>query len=528
MDNIFTETLIRLKNTLIDVTKKEVTDEQFIEKQISEWKASIERSDMIAGERYYLGLHDILSRKRTAIGADGKPTIIDNLPNNRIVDNQYKKMVDQKVNYLLGKPITISCTNDKYTKILNEVYDRRFNKMLRQVGEDAYNCGKGWLYPYYNEEGKLQFKRIKPYEFRASWKDDEHTILEYGIRVYDVLECRGTKETWKQKVEVYTSEGIDYFDLSTSGKIIPCEPFHQNYMYVSDEESYNWSKIPLICFKYNSSEQTLLKSVKSLQDGINLIESNFQNNMEEDTRNTILVLVNYDGQNLGEFRRNLTTYGAVKVKSSKDFPSGDVKTLQVAVNAQNYESILKIFKRALIENAMGYDAKDDRMGSNPNQMNIQSMYNDIDMDANGTETEFQASLEQLQWYVNTHLSNTGKGDYSNEKVDFIFNRDVMMNETEVIGNCLKLDGLLSKRTIISQIPWVTDVNKELELIDKEKEEQDAYNPFMQGVEDDILGNKGTGIGAANNKEGNNQLPNNRKGIFQSGSGNQGKDRKLVQ
>lgn len=30
---------------------------------------------------------------------------------------------------------------------------------------------------------------------------------------------------------------------------------------------------------------------------------------------------------------------------------------------------------------MGFDAKDDRLSGNPNQMNIQSMYSDIDTDA---------------------------------------------------------------------------------------------------------------------------------------------------
>ena len=57
---------------------------------------------------------------------------------------------------------------------------------------------------------------------------------------------------------------------------------------------------------------------------------------------------------------------------------GGVKTLTVEVNAENYKSILEVFKKALIENARGYDAKDERMSGNPNQMNIQSMYSDID------------------------------------------------------------------------------------------------------------------------------------------------------
>ena len=71
----------------------------------------------------------------------------------------------------------------------------------------------------------------------------------------------------------------------------------------------------------------------------------------------------------------------------------------------------EIFKKALIENAMGYDAKDDRLSGNPNQMNIQSMYSDIDTDANDTESEAQATMDDVLWFVNCHLANTGQGDF---------------------------------------------------------------------------------------------------------------------
>jgi hypothetical protein len=52
-----------------------------------------------------------------------------------------------------------------------------------------------------------------------------------------------------------------------------------------------------------------------LQDAINITLSDFENNMQEDPRNTILILKNYDGENLAEFRANLAAYGAVKVKT---------------------------------------------------------------------------------------------------------------------------------------------------------------------------------------------------------------------
>ena len=37
---------------------------------------------------------------------------------------------------------------------------------------------------------------------------------------------------------------------------------------------------------------------------------------------------------------------------------------------------------------MGYDGKDSKLSGNPNQMNIKSMYSDIDLDANRMEIEF--------------------------------------------------------------------------------------------------------------------------------------------
>ena len=104
---------------------------------------------------------------------------------------------------------------------------------------------------------------------------------------------------------------------------------------------------------------------------------------------------NYDGTNLGEFRKNLATFGAVKVLYDGE-TKGGVETLEISVNAENYKAILEIFKKALIENGMGYDAKDDRLAGNPNQMNIQSMYSDIDLDANDMETELDVYKRQAE------------------------------------------------------------------------------------------------------------------------------------
>ena len=464
----------------ISVSEK-LTDEQFIVKEIRRFKISKRRTDMMNGERYFEGKHDILSRQRTVIGKNGDLEIVKNLPNNRIVDNQYKKMVVQKTNYLLGQPFTIQCKNEQYTKLLKQFLNKKFMRTLKAVGEDSLNCGIGWLFPMYDEYGQFTFKRFSPLEIIPLWKDAEHSVLESFIRIYQVVAYKGNQEKIIEKVEVYDEVGVSYFELTDSGSLKPDGEQHVPYFSIEDQ-GFNWTKIPLIPFKYNNKEIPLINMVKSLQDGLNLIESNFQNQMEEDTRNTILVLVNYDGENLGEFRKNLATYGAVKVRTV-DGAGGDVRTLQVEVNADNYKAIIELFKKAIIENAMGYDAKDDRMSGNPNQMNIQSMYSDIDLDANGMETEYQAALEELLWFINMHLFNVGHGDFEGEDVEIIFNRDMMINEAEVIENVAKSVGIISDETLIANHPWVTNVDNELERIqaqkDKEQEQYGlAFNPAM--------------------------------------------------
>lgn len=471
-----------------------ITDERFIELEIQRFKVSQRRKEMIDGEKYHEGKHDILKRKRTIIGENGQLETVDNLPNNRIVDNQYGKMVDQKKNYLLGQPIVFNTENKVYGKLLKKIFNKKFQRLIKNVGEDSLNTGIGWLFIYYDEHGQFTMKRFKPYEIIPGWSDADHTSLDYAIRIYEVIAYEGQREKIIEKVEVYDENGIYRF-IMEGGKLEPDEEPFSNYFTTIDEDGeqiieqgWNWSKLPIVPWKYNSKEIPLIRKVKTLQDGLNLILSNFQNNMEEDARNTILVLMNYDGENLGQFRKNLATYGAVKVKTV-DGAAGDLKTLQVEVNAENYKAIIEIFKKAIIENAKGYDAKDDRMSGNPNQMNIQSMYSDIDLDANEMETEYQASFEELLWFVNVHLFNAGLGDFENEEVEVIFNRDIMISESEVITNIKGSVGIISDETLVAQHPWVDDPQAELEKMADQKEKEIAsfaYDPFKQNGQGGVV------------------------------------------
>ena len=141
-------------------------------------------------------------------------------------------------------------------------------------------------------------------------------------------------------------------------------------------------------------------------------------------------------------------YKAVKVRTV-DGADGGIDKLEITVNAENYKVILQELRKALIQNCKGYD------------------------------------VEELLWFVNQHLAMTGQGTYAAEQVEVIFNRDMMVNESQVIADINNSAGILSKRTLVSMHPWVSDVQAELDELEKEQEEQmEQFGNTFERVEGD--------------------------------------------
>lgn len=442
-------------------------DIRYLEMVLRKWLESPVRQEQLQAEKYYMGDHDILQREKKVIGADGELITITNVANNKLVDNQYRKLVDQKTNYVLGKPITIATSEDEYLELLGKVFTKKVHRQLRVLARYAVDGGIAWLYPYYDANSNFKLAVLPSYEICPVWKDKAHTELECVMRYFseEVFNENGGVNLIYH-VDLFTTHGITHFRYQ-GGSLIPEENAHSDYLYV-DGRGCNWDRLPMIPFKYNDEEIPLIRAVKSLQDSLNQVLSDFQNNMEEDPRTSILILKNYDGTNIPEFRQNLATYGVIKV-TTVDGVQGGVEALKVDVNAQNYQAILMQLKRAIVENGRGFDAKEERMDGDPNQMNIESMYTDIDLDVNAMETEFQAGFEELKWFIDQYLIHNGKADYTEEEVTFVFNRDIFINEDAKIDNCVKSMGVISNKTIIARHPWVTNLEHELAQIEEDKQ-----------------------------------------------------------
>jgi SPP1 family phage portal protein len=402
----------------------------------------------------------------------GKTAIL----NNRLIHNFIRKLTDQKVGYLLSKPLSIQTNDDKYLELLNDYFDKALLRLLQNVGKESINKGKGWLHVYYDDQGNLSFMRIPSEEIIPMWKDAAHTELYAVIRTYDVVAYEGTTKKIITKVEYWDTKGVKRYVLEGGQLIIDVDTVdnesHFSVQVGENEQLMNWEKVPFVCFKYNDDELPLIQFLKSLVDDYDKHKSDNSNNLE-DLPNSIYVVKGYDGTDTGELRKNLSTYRIIKTTGDQ---SSGVDTISLNIDTEAYKTHMEMNRKDIYEFGRGVDTQAKEFGNNPSGVALKSLYNDLDLDANTLETEFQASLEQLLWFIDVHLFNRGLGDFSNISVDFISNRDILINEMDTITNAKNSVGIISDETIAANHPWVTNVQEELKRLKDQGAEADPYTP----------------------------------------------------
>lgn len=438
------------------------------------------------GLRYYRGEHDIDKKKRLAMTKDGTMVEVLSLPNAKITDNQYAKAVDQKTNYQFSLVPSVAGKNEKYVFMVQQLFDKRFMRTLNKTAEEAFNCGIGWALVMLNETGdEVKLRKLDATEIVPDWEDNNHEKLRAVIRTYAQEEFVQGKLKSVSYCELYTADELIRFKIGNGEKyeLVERRPYIEK-----GGKGLKWDRIPIVYFKANKREIPLIRKVKAIQDAINTIISNYQDNMLEDARSTVLVVKNYGGTDTEDIRGAMNRTGIIAVESV-DGVNGGVDTLRIEVNSENYKTLLQILKDRLIENARAIDIKQERGGSAPNEMNIKSMYSDIELDANGIELEFQASFE----YFLTFFKQVHRIDQS-EEVDVTFKRNIMVNESETVRMIKDSVGLISDETLIANHPLVENAQEEIERIKKQNSEDEAddYHDHFHGKKE-VKGEEEQGV-----------------------------------
>ncbi|MDQ0412713.1 phage portal protein [Mesobacillus stamsii] len=455
-----------------------ITDEEVLELELQSWMKSEVRKLMILGEEYYKNKTDIRTTKK--VDLDWKS-------NNKLEHDFVKKLVNQKVGYLLSKQPTISTEKDTYAKLLEEeVFNRNNLKTIKNLGKESINKGIAFLYVHYDENGEFRIRKLKSERILPFWADDEHTEVQAFLYFYDEVRYINKLKKTVTLVEYHHPYGITHFILDGGKLVLNVEKEEQTYHAKIGEQELLWERIPLIPFKYNEEEQPLIDSIKSLVDNYNL-QASTNADLLADIPHFIYKLVGYEGESLAEFMENLRTFRAIKFGEG-----GDLDKLQATPQTEAAEKEIDRDRKSIYEFGRGVDTTDDDLG-NASGVALRYRYSDLDMDCNILESEFQSSLEHLIWFVDQHFILTGRGDFTNDSVDIIFNRDIIINESEVIEDCSNSVGILDDKTIRENHPWYTrDVEqrlKEQEASMQQKTNEQLKQEYNAAFNKDVNNNE---------------------------------------
>lgn len=461
---------------IVKVLNEEEPNEEFLFACINDFDKGDKKAMMLQAQRYYINDNDILERKKEYIDRNGVAREATNLTNTKLVHPFFRKLVNQKINYLLSREFSVQSDNRDFAINLSSYFNKRFNLNLKNIARDAIINGVAWLQVYYNEVGELRFKRIPAEEIIPFWKDSDHTELSAILRQYVVTEYDSEGQKVEVvKIEYYNKNGVWYYIKGDNGLVADIEKEKEGHFTVNGAIYANWEKIPFIAFKYNADELSLLKLVKSLIDDYDINTSD-TSNVLQDIPNSIKVVKNYDGTDKGEFSQNLAIYRTAFVSGD-----GDINSLETNLDISAIKEHLERLRKDIYEAGSGVDTQQEALG-NSSGVALKFKYVDLDNDIDSFSTELKASLVDLIWFIKIDLLNKGRGDYMDTDYEMVFNTDNIINEQEVIENARNSVGIISNETILVNHPWVTDAQAELERLEKEQSTGDNLEMFSFGQE----------------------------------------------
>jgi phage portal protein, SPP1 family len=479
--------LQRKKKAEVALFQGAMNESEIAQEEAMQFAGSEKRRWMQLGQRYYAGQHDILQRPRTAIGERGETVAVRNMADNRICHAFLRDLVDQKCQYLLGRPFSVTAGGGMAEQRLNEWMDAEFSALLLRWARDALVAGIGWLYVYYDEKGTMRFRRMRPEEIAPIWADEEHRTLDAVLRCYEREEYQGRQRRIVECVSLWDAEGVRHYRRE-SGRLRPDKTFgaasepHFRDVVGGKIRRGGFGTVPFIPLKYNDEEQPLLQSIKTMIDAYDRIVSDNSNALE-DQPNSILVLRNYDGQNLGEFRRNLAAYRAVKVSDD-----GGVDILPTAIDHTAASAQLDRLRRDIYAFGRGIDHRADRIGAAASGVALRHEYAALDLDCNGLEWQCKVALQKVCEFLFVDWEARAENAFERAAVEFTFSRDIITNEESAIDMAKKSSGMLSQRTILANHPWVRDVNDEIRQMEQNQRgegtgEEAAIEEEKQGEND---------------------------------------------
>lgn len=389
-------------------------------------------------EKMYKGNHAVLSM-------DEKPL---NKPDNRIVVNFAKYIVDTLNGYFLGIPIKINHEDEKFVEKITDISD--FNDLedeQYELAKDMSIYGVGYEMLYMDEEAMENILHVSPLETFVIRDNSIRKKIRYGVHYYRD-QSGNLKGTFSDNKNIY------YFEEGENG------------LYISEEYSHYFGHCPVIEYRENEECQCAFESVYTMINQVDKVISEKANDVDYFADAYLKVIgVELEEEVLSKLRDS-RIWNLYKTSNEVDGTTPDVDFLSKPDADQTQENLLNRLEEKIYQLSMVPNLSDENFGTSSG---IALAYKLIGLDniCKIKERKFSAGLKTRYKMLCNLPTWSDKEAYKG--ISYKFTRNMPKNVLEEAQIVNTLNGLISKETNLSNLSIVDNVKEELEKIDKEDE-----------------------------------------------------------
>lgn len=433
------------------VTKEKELTIQLLQKMINKFVIEVEPK-LTKYKNYYDGIQKILEK------AYSDPT----KPCSKTVVNYCRNIADSYCGYL-ASPSYISYSSSEDIEELMSIL--RYNDYQTEDASFLLNAlvyGVSAELMYTDEFGQVRFRLINPTQCFAVYDNSLTGDLLYFVRMYKASEW---DDSDLHNVDVYTNYSIKHYTMNGKNGALA---------FVSEEPHY-FSQCPANVFML-PDEKSVFDCIMGLQDSANEV-------------------LNSEVDELNYFADAYLVFSGLDVesddlKSMKELrafvlPEGaSAGWLTKSANDTQVENVLKRIQESIYRIAACPDfSSESFVGGVSSGIAIQYRLTGMETRAAKIEAEMKKALQRRVEII-TGIASLKLGEEVFRDIKIDFKRNIPSDITSTISIVNSLKGSVSDATLLAQIPFVEDVQSELEALNEQKQANMAMFNFGTDTEDE--------------------------------------------
>ena len=415
---------------------------KLIQELISEHKEYIEAYKEL--KDFYTGNHAILKQK-----AKDKYK-----PDNRLVVNFAKYIVDTFNGYFIGNPVSMfheDKTVNDYLAYIDGYNDQSDNNA--ELSKICSIYGHGFELVFNDENSEIGITYMTPI--------DGFVIYDNTIQNKPLFACHyGLNDDDEEVGYFYTKDAVYQF-ATVSGA------------YTIVEETPNvFGDIPMIEYLENEERQSIFENVKTLINAFNKALSEKANDVEYYADAYLKVL----GAEIDE--KTLQTLRDTRIinVSGDDTLTVEFMTKPSADGTQ--ENLLERLQKLIFEISMVANISDENFG-NSSGISLRYKLQSMDNLAKSKERKFQSGMSRRYRLISNYpTSKIGENEWVN--IQYKFTRNVPANLAEEADIAQTLSGIVSEETQVSVLSIVQNAKEEVKRKNEEMETTDTFTRTAEG------------------------------------------------